>query len=155
MSYYFDIIFKNSRKLTLSLVAVFAVASCGSSSSGASKEDAAACEEFALVATSTINDMTSWIQDREDIEGTSEGFQASLAIAESMLTASSKAAEFSTKGSSKSAKKLFSAAETAFDEAGNAVAMRGGSLGPSEEALIKKAVESASEIGDFCGFGKS
>jgi hypothetical protein len=136
---------------SLALVAALGIASCGTSSSGVSKEDAVGCTNLLADATRTILAISSWMEQQPYSEGTESGYIAAVEVANAMTGTSEMAKELSSKSSSKTTKKVYDAVESAFMEAGLRIAARGGSFGPYESELLDTAVDSAENLEKFCG----
>jgi hypothetical protein len=132
--------------ITLPLI----LGACGGSSK-VGKEDAEGCKELVVMATGTINDINYWMRQQPDTQGTRAGYDAAREVGNSMAGTSLKAKELSAASSSGSTKKIYDKVESTVREAALAIAARGGSLGPSEAALLTEAADSAEKMNKFCG----
>jgi len=141
---------KRTLCLTFVIVTTLTVTSCGSSSK-VSKEDAEGCKNLVVDATSTINDITTWMRQQPNTEGTRAGYEAAREVANTMAGTSLMAQELSSKSSDKTTKKVYDTVESTFREAALRIAAKGGSFGSYEADLLKTAVTSAEKLSDFCG----
>jgi hypothetical protein len=132
------------------------LASCGTSSdsNSATEEDKGVCEEFLSWANRSTNLLSTWLNQRDALEGTAAGFQQAMNLGESMTVTSTKAA-LAADAISGAGKKRFEKVESTFEVAALAIAVRGGSLGEAEVELITDAIDALTSVSEYCGVGTS
>lgn len=141
---------RRSGAIALAVVSILFFSACGTSGK-VGKEDADACKQLVANATGTIKDITSWMQQQRQTEGTRQGYNAAITVANTMADTSLLAKSLSSKSSSETSRKVFDAVEAAFREAALRIAARGGSFGTTEMALLNEATSSATRMAEYCG----
>lgn len=136
----------------VSAAAVTLLSACGfvPGFGSATEGDKRLCEAFEVVYVREIETATFFVNNQPALEGSRAGFDAAMAFgyaADEIASAARTAAE----SASRRGKELFSELADAHADAALAVAMRGGSLGPSEIQKIDAMVRTAENISEFCG----